>query len=595
MRSGLSGLAGAFLLSTVFLLPAIGASLPAAVRAGGTGDDTARSVAALPDGSAIVTGRFTEAASFGDVTLTGPSSSNLYVARVDPSGEWAWATGADGGSGFGHSISALPDGSAIVAGQFSGTLTLGATELVSAGEDDVFVARISASGAWIWATRAGSAASDAAYGVASSSDGSAIVVGYFSDSATFGDVTVTSVGNHDVFVAKVGPTGSWVWAASAGASGWETALAVSTLSDGSAIVTGSLSGTATFGGTTVTVAGSSAAFVARISASGSWLWATGADGAVAGRAVASSSDGSAVIAGQFYNPATFGGTTLTSAGGSDLFVAKVDANGDWAWATGTGSTGFDLANGVAAAADGSTIVVGQFEGTVAFGGTSLTTNAGRDVFVARISTTGAWIWATSAGSVENDEGFGVASTGDGSIYVVGEFRQSATFGETVLVSLGGRDLFVARLNSLGAWSWPAPLQVQSAETSSAQVAVSCAPLPLQVGTAVTCTVTDGDAGVEILWRAASNPVFASEGVTLDSSGSGSFGFVVPAAALGQVITVELVEWAAPVSLGVVGGPVPSSVPSGGGPASVWTLLVMVLLGFMGVVTVRRETLRALGG
>jgi len=65
-------------------------------------------------------------------------------------------------------------------------------------------------------------------------------------------------------------------------------------------------------------------------------------------------------------------------------------------------------------------------------------------------------------------------------------------------------------------------------------------------------------------------------VTLDAEGSGEFTFVVPATALGQELTVELVEWLAPLPPGVVGGPVPTSVPSGGGPAPapVWSLLLL---------------------
>ena len=101
---------------------------------------------------------------------------------------------------------------------------------------------------------------------------------------------------------------------------------------------------------------------------------------------------------------------------------------------------------------------------------------------------------------------------------------------------------------------------------------------VQVGAEITCTVSGGDAGIDILWRAAYNPAFAGEGVTLDASGSGEFSFMVPAAALGEELTVELVDWAAPVSLGVVGGPVPSSVPSGEGPVPVWTLGLAALAG-----------------
>ncbi len=99
-----------------------------------------------------------------------------------------------------------------------------------------------------------------------------------------------------------------------------------------------------------------------------------------------------------------------------------------------------------------------------------------------------------------------------------------------------------------------------------------------MGATVTCTVTGGDPGIDILWRAAYNPPFAGQGVTLDADGVGTFAFTVPAAALGQVVTVELVEWLAPVSLGVVGGPVPTSVPSGGGPMPVWSLVLLALTG-----------------
>jgi alpha-tubulin suppressor-like RCC1 family protein len=113
--------------------------------------------------------------------------------------------------------------------------------------------------------------------------------------------------------------------------------------------------------------------------------------------------------------------------------------------------------------------------------------------------------------------------------------------------------------------------------ATSQLAVECDGKP-QAGRTLTCTVTGGDPGIDILWRAAYNPPFAGQGVTLDADGVGTFGFTVPAAALGQVVTVELVDWLAPVSLGVVGGPVPTSVPSGGGPVPVWSLVLLALAG-----------------
>jgi hypothetical protein len=114
--------------------------------------------------------------------------------------------------------------------------------------------------------------------------------------------------------------------------------------------------------------------------------------------------------------------------------------------------------------------------------------------------------------------------------------------------------------------------------SVSRLEMACDVIPAQVGELITCTVTGGDPGIDILWRAAYNPVFAGAGVTLDANGTGTFTFTVPAAALGQVVTVELVEWLAPVSIGVAGGPVPTSVPSGGGPVPVWSLVLLVLAG-----------------
>jgi hypothetical protein len=118
--------------------------------------------------------------------------------------------------------------------------------------------------------------------------------------------------------------------------------------------------------------------------------------------------------------------------------------------------------------------------------------------------------------------------------------------------------------------------VPAADSGSPEL--RCGPAMLQVGGEVVCEVLDGAAGIDVLWRAAYNPVFAEAGVTLDASGSGEFSFVVPAAALGRELTVELVEWLAPVSLGVAAGPVPSSVPSGEGPVPVWSLVLLVLAG-----------------
>jgi len=95
------------------------------------------------------------------------------------------------------------------------------------------------------------------------------------------------------------------------------------------------------------------------------------------------------------------------------------------------------------------------------------------------------------------------------------------------------------------------------------LALSCSPDPVVAGGVVTCVITGGDPGIDILWRASYNPAFASQGVRLDAEGNGSFSFVAPAAALGLPVTVELVEWDR-TAVVTVGRLLPTRVPAGEG-------------------------------
>jgi hypothetical protein len=112
--------------------------------------------------------------------------------------------------------------------------------------------------------------------------------------------------------------------------------------------------------------------------------------------------------------------------------------------------------------------------------------------------------------------------------------------------------------------------------------LSCDVAPT-VGATVTCTVR-ADANIDILWSASTNPVFAEGVVTTDAAGIGTFSFVVPAGALGQQVLVEVVEWLAPLAIGIAGGPVPRSIPAGDAPHSRAALLL--LLGGLAVVAPR---------
>jgi hypothetical protein len=425
-----------------------------ASRAGGSSPVRGLAVSALDDGSAILTGNFAGTAFFGSSTVTSAGSFDVFVAKIDPNGSWQWATRAGGtANNRSRSVTALNDGSAIVAGAFGGTGSFGATTLTSAGSFDAFVAKVGANGSWQWATRAGGTEEVEGRSVSALADGSAIITGHFEGTASFGTTTLTSAGSIDVFVAKIDANGTWQWATRAGGSSGAQSRSISALADGSAIVTGFFHGTASFGTTPITSAGGSDAFIAKIDANGTWQWVTRAGGPNhdSGHSVSELADGSAVLIGRFQGTASFGATTLTSAGFVDVFAAKVGADGTWQWVTHSGVTSYAYGEAVSALADGSAIVTGYFGGTASFGATPVTSAGGSDAFIAKVGANGAWQWAVRAGGTSSAEGHSVSALGDGSAIITGYFEGSAAFGSTNLISSGSSDAFAAKIDRSGSW------------------------------------------------------------------------------------------------------------------------------------------------
>jgi hypothetical protein len=204
---------------------------------------------------------------------------------------------------------------------------------------DIFIARYNADGTLAWAKQAGGAFLDDPSGIAVFFDGSALVTGYFSLTATFGpsesgETTLASAGDRDLFVAKYNQDGTLAWARRAGGTGSEHGWGISAPSYGGALVAGLFTEKATFGRgesneTTLISAGSGDIFIARYKPDGTLAWAKRAGGTASDRSysVAGLSNGSALITGRFSGIATFGPgesgeTSLTSAGDYDIFVAK---------------------------------------------------------------------------------------------------------------------------------------------------------------------------------------------------------------------------------------------------------------------------------
>jgi hypothetical protein len=122
-----------------------------------------------------------------------------------------------------------------------------------------------------------------------------------------------------------------------------------------------------------------------------WLWAKQAGGTDSdyGYDVATDSSENSYVTGLFMGTVTFGSTTITSNGDRDIFIAKLDTNGNYLWAKQAGGASFHsvVSTGIATDSSGNNYVTGYFNGTVSFSATSLTSSEdSTDIFVARLSS-----------------------------------------------------------------------------------------------------------------------------------------------------------------------------------------------------------------
>ncbi|MCK9610270.1 MAG: SBBP repeat-containing protein [Candidatus Cloacimonas sp.] len=432
-----------------------------AKQAGGISGDKGYSIAVDAYGNSYITGYFRESATFGTTTLTSSSDygSDIFVAKMDINGNWLWAKQA-GGKDYddGYSIAVDANGNIYITGYFRESATFGTTTLTSSGYyEDIFVAKLDINGNWLWAKQAGGTSHDDGYSIAVDAYGNSYVTGYFkSSSCSFGTITLNSSGYEDIFVAKMDSNGNWMWAKQAGGTDYDFGYGIAVDSNGNSYITGGFEESATFGTTILTSSGGSDIYVAKLDSNGNWLWAKKAGGTSddGGYSIAVNDNGNSYVTGYFSESATFGTTTLTSSGDLDIFVAKLDSNGNWLWAKQAGGTGWDEGYSIAVDDNGNSYVTGYFRDIATFGTTTLTSYGFSDIFVAKLDSNGNWLWAKQVGGTSYDFGSGIVVDANGNSYVTGYFEESATFGTTTLTSSGYYDIFVAKLGEVNSISLP---------------------------------------------------------------------------------------------------------------------------------------------
>ncbi len=423
-----------------------------ASMAGGLENDYANAIEVDNFGNSYVTGSFYDSISFGSTTLINLGKWSVYISKYDPTGNFLWAKIAAEDSAISVSgISLGQSGKIIIAGQYFGTGIFGTTiptNLQSLGSFDVYVAEYDSIGDLLWAKSTGGNGIDYAGGVGSDKQGNVYLTGDFhltsypysgskiflekydsSGSMTFqrtslnfetdhfgNDFKTDSIGNSyitgeffntlvfdsnaiidagniesNAFIAKFDNTGSFVWGQKAGApTGYCGSKAINIDNLGNCYFTGYYHGSINLGTYSITSTSGvgNEVFIAKCDVNGNFVWVNESTGMGSSRHISLDDNGIIYLSGTYLNNLTFGSTSLTSIGGSDIFVVAIDPAGAFIWADSYGGIQADYIGGMKATSNG-IYLSGYYTDIIYFGNSiSLVANSTTkyDVFVSKLSS-----------------------------------------------------------------------------------------------------------------------------------------------------------------------------------------------------------------
>ncbi len=453
---------------------------------GGASLDEAEGIAVDKNGNAYLAGgTFSVGASFpvkAGPDLSWNGGQDAFVAKVNASGTGLVYCGYIGGanSDYARGIAVDASGSAYVVGSTSSDehsfpVKFG-PGLTHKGNDDVFVAKVNASGTGlVYCGYIGGAKGDDGRAIAVDTSGNAYIAGRTESTeksfpvAVGPDLTFNG-GWHDGYVAKVSASG-WklVYCGYIGGDSNEGVSAIAVDGSGSAYVAGwteSHAGT-TFpvkGGPDLTPNGFLDAFVAKVNAGGNRLAYCGYIGGAAedeGNAIAVDGWGNAYVGGSTRSAQAGGfpvknGPDLTHNGGWDAFVAKVSSSGRALVYCGyLGGRGDDSCSGIARDRNNNIYLTGRtyFNPRQSFpvrNGPDSTHNGVYDAYVAKLNAAGSsLVYCGYIGGAAEDEGNAIAVDGSGNAYIAGSTMSSeATFpvkGGPDLSWNGNADGFVVKI------------------------------------------------------------------------------------------------------------------------------------------------------
>ncbi|WMX15899.1 SBBP repeat-containing protein [Aureispira sp. CCB-E] len=449
-------------IKTCFLLLVGGGTMNGQValkwvhQTGSAGVDQGCSVAIDDVGNIYTTGKFDGTVDFdpkdGVTNLIAPNGYGIFVQKLDAERNLLWAKSMGGTNSFnggvGLAIAVDNWGNVYTVGYFSDTVDFdpngGVHNLISTGNWDIFVQKLDSNGNFLWAKSMGGADTDEAISMVLDDLGNVYITGHFHGTVDFdpngGVYNLT--GSNPAFVQKLDSNGNFLWVKSMGSFLGTNEGKSITLDDlGNVYITGHFQGTVDFdpnGGVyNLSSVGSTDIFIQKLDNAGNFLWARSMGGNTTdyGYSIAVDNIGGVYTSGLFRETVDFdpgvGIYNLISTGDWDVFVQKLDSNGNFLWAKNMGGPKNDVGTSIALDDLNNIYITGQFQDTADFdpgvGITNLIATGNYDRFIQKLNSAGNFLWAKSIGANRFFMETSVALDNSNNIYLIGGFNGAVDF------------------------------------------------------------------------------------------------------------------------------------------------------------------------
>lgn len=239
------------------------------------------------------------------------------------------------------------------------------------------------------------------------------------------------------------------WVKQIGGTSEDVILSVDTDANSNTYSTGYFANTSHFDEITLNSIGYFNGFVTKTDANGTILWAKSFgqpnDGdindyhSVIPRSVAVDANGNVIITGYFeageFDADPGNGEFILTSNSYEMFIVKLDSNGEFIWATSFGATenSFENIYDVETDINGDVYVTGFYSGSISIdhaAGTDFISSKGsNDIFIMKFDASGYYSWMYSVGGPDSDISIDMEVTSNSEIYITGQYRDSATFYE----------------------------------------------------------------------------------------------------------------------------------------------------------------------